>query len=77
VHHAMWVMSTETCCRRLKWVAGDHVDDIEERGSGRTKAHVMHYRVSTVFVRESTDPSADLSEPERFAVCGYYPQVRI
>jgi Replication initiator protein A len=42
--------------------------DIEERGSGRAKVHVVHYRVSPAFVRKRTDPAADLSEPERYAV---------
>jgi len=42
--------------------------DIEERGSGRAKIHVLHYRISPAFVRERTDPAADLSEPERYVV---------
>lgn len=42
--------------------------DIEERGSGRAKVHVVHYRVSPAFVRERTDPAAGLSEAERYAV---------
>jgi hypothetical protein len=42
--------------------------DIEVRGSGRDKQHVVHYRVSPGFVRERSNPAADLSEPERYAM---------
>ena len=42
--------------------------EIEEIGRGREKRHVVHYRVSPKFVRERTDPTSDLSEPQRYAV---------
>ncbi len=45
----------------------DHAE-IEEIGKGRDKRHVVHYRVSPRFVRERTDPSKDLTEPQRYAV---------
>jgi plasmid replication initiation protein len=42
--------------------------EIEEIGRGREKRHVVHYRVSPRFVRERTDPTSGLSEPQRYAV---------
>lgn len=41
---------------------------IEEVGKGRSKKHVVHYRVSPKFVRQRVDPTSDLSEPQRYAV---------
>lgn len=44
--------------------------EIEVKGSGRGKTHVVHYRVSPAFIQERTDPGSDLTEPERYVVDG-------
>lgn len=41
--------------------------EVEERGKGRAKKHIVRYRVSQKFVRERAKALPDLSERERFA----------
>jgi plasmid replication initiation protein len=42
--------------------------EVEERGKGRAKKHIVRYRVSQKFVREHATAALELSERERFAV---------
>lgn len=42
--------------------------EVEERGKGRAKKHIVRYRVSQKFVRERAEALPDLSDRERFAV---------